>query len=526
MKMRTGKITAILFAVLLVFSLSSCVVQDTQGTPETEIEKDEEIISEDDKQGVIDVAEGMLGVSGNKVFEYNGNLGYGYNLLTSAYYNPLDIKAAYPIIDMDSLAAAGKVYVNNLTNAVDAKMFQSHSTKEYSQRITAAARCQGKIGLTGSFNASFAMDYNSEIKSNQVLISVHSKLLTRRDFMYNVTEITLADYVTDGFVDDVKSLKPEDLFGKYGTHVLKDIYMGGRFELNYIYTNVSNKSDEEIMVSVSASNAWVSGNVDERKQEAKKDVEENSQIRILAYGGDVSVDPTSIEKAQASYADWSKGVKNGEIAFVDSTEIIPIWDIVAQLDIDNATGLSENLEGYFNSQSDKISSEFKDSVSVKQYIASVHIGTGDSEMKAKNVLRQLEILEGNIVNLDLNSKAGGNYIYLGYKTTTDPAMALTGICANYFSNASSSDITYKDSKYTIIPTDLNKGAGGKFIYLYYTSDSKAGKPITGIQWQQNNSFQLKTADGYEVVRCTTDGGGMDFNKSVGGDYIYLWFTRK
>ncbi|NLW12185.1 MAG: hypothetical protein GX028_09245, partial [Clostridiaceae bacterium] len=50
--------------------------------------------------------------------------------------------------------------------------------------------------------------------------------------------------------------------------------------------------------------------------------------------------------------------------------------------------------------------------------------------------------------------------------------------------------------------------------------------ITGIQYQLNNSFQYKNADGYEVVRSKTGGNGMDFNKSVGGDYIYLWFTRK
>lgn len=497
---------------------------DTQGN--TDIVKNEEVISEEDKQGVINVAEGMLGISGNKVLEYNGVLGYGYNLLTSAYYNPTDLKASYPIIDMDSLAAAGKVYISNLTNAVTAKKFQSHSTKEFAQSITAAASCQGKVGLTGSFTASFSMDYKSEIKSDQVLISVHSKLLTRRDFMYSVTETTLADYLTDFFVDDVKKLTPKQLFDKYGTHVLKDIYMGGRYELNYIYTNQFNKSDEEIMASVSASNAWVGGDVSAKTKEAKKDVEENSKIHILAYGGNVTVDPTSIEKAQASYADWAKGVNNGEVAFVDSSEIIPLWDIVAEMDIDNAADLSEKLKKYFDSESDKISSEFKDSVPVKLYIASIHIGTGDSEMKAKNVLRQQGILEGNIVNKDLNSKAGGKHIYLGYKTTTEVANALRGIVADYFSKSNSSDITYKNAKYTIIPVDLNMGAGGKYIYLYYTRDSIAGKPITGIQWQLNNDFELKTADGYNVVICTTDGNGMDFNKSVGGDYIYLWFTRK
>ena len=527
----TRKITALLLVILLLMmSFSACmsneVKLEAKTDDATDTAKDEEIISEENKQGIITVAEGMLGVDGNQALQYSGSLGYGYNLLTSAYYNPVDIKASYSVIDIDKLAAEGYVYINHLTNAIKAKKELTHTTREYSRRITTSARCTGKVGLTGSFKASFDMDYNSEIKSDQVLINVHSKLLTRRDFMYGVTESILADHLTASFVEDVTKLSPQQLFDRYGTHVLKDVFMGGRYELNYIYTNSSSKTDKDIMASAEASNSWVSGEISVKTSEAKMDMQENSDINILAYGGNVNVDPNSIDRAQQTYPVWADGVNNGEIAFVDSSEIVPIWDIVAAMKIDKANEISTNLSKYFDSESDKISSEFKDSVSVKSYIASVHIGTGSSEMAAKNVLRQEGILEGNIVNIDLNRNAGGDYIYLGYKTTTNSSDALTGLCADYLSNASSSNTTYKNANYTIIPKDLNKGSGGKYIYLYYTHEDGAGKPITGIQYQLNNTFQYKNADGYEVVRSKTGGDGMDFNKSVGGDYIYLWFTRK
>lgn len=331
----------------------------------------------------------------------------------------------------------------------------------------------------------------------------------------------LAGFATQGFKADAQKLTPELLLKKYGTHILKDIYLGGRFELNYIYTNTSNKSTEDIKASVSASNAWVSGDASVSVNTKRKEVEQNSQLFIRAYGGSVTVDPTSIEKVQASYADWAKGVEDGKTSFIDCTEIIPLWDVIASMDFEGAKGKAEKVKDYFNSNSDKIAANFKESVSVKTYIASLHVGTGRSEMEAKNVLRQQGVLEGNIVNLDLNKRAGGDYIYLGYKTTTDSSKAIRGICADYFKKSNSSNITYNNSSYNIIKADLNKGAGGNYIYLYYTMDKSAGAPITGIQYQNNNTFQYKNADNYEVVRCTTNGAGMDLNRSVGGDYIYL-----
>lgn len=520
MKKNLFRIFSLLLAAVI---LAACSTPDMHGRVPTE--KDEIIVSEDEKNGI--VAEGMLGAAGAKVSTYEGFLGYGYNLLEAAYYNQDDIKASNPIIDTDALAAAGYVYVNaNTANSINLSTFISDTTKEYSIAISAAANLKGRVGLTGSFKASFEMDYNSEIKSNQKLITTQSRLYTRRDFIYGATNSELAEFVTREFKSDAKDKSPEELISKYGSHILKDIYLGGRFELNYLYTNTSGVTTEAIRASVSASNGWVSGSASGSTDTRRKEVEENSKLLIRAYGGSVTVDPNSIEKARESYAAWAQGVENGKINFVDCTEIIPLWEVIANMDFEGAKDKAKEVDQYFNSKSDQIAAEFKASISVKTYIASLHIGTGNTATIAKNVLRQEGVLEGNIINLDLNRNAGGDFIYLGYKTTTDSSKAIRGICANYFSSANSSDITYKNSNYKIIATDLNKGAGGKYIYLYYTTDENAGDPITGIQYQDDETFQYKNADNYEVVRCTTNGSGMDLNMSVGGDYIYLWFTRK
>ncbi len=56
------------------------------------------------------------------------------------------------------------------------------------------------------------------------------------------------------------------------------------------------------------------------------------------------------------------------------------------------------------------------------YIASIGIAQDKHESDAKN-----ELSGHTIINRDLNDDAGGDYVYIGYKTSTDPSKAITGI---------------------------------------------------------------------------------------------------
>ena len=56
------------------------------------------------------------------------------------------------------------------------------------------------------------------------------------------------------------------------------------------------------------------------------------------------------------------------------------------------------------------------------YIASIGITQNSSASSAKSALSG-----HTIIDLDLNEGADGDYVYMGYKTTTDPYKAITGI---------------------------------------------------------------------------------------------------
>lgn len=96
------------------------------------------------------------------------------------------------------------------------------------------------------------------------------------------------------------------------------------------------------------------------------------------------------------------------------------------------------------------------------------------------------------INQDLNEDAGGYYIYRGYDLTDDPAAAnackgvaieddhwggysssnsvsgsVNGVTSTWYKCNSGGDSTYSPKLYKDGAVELNDGAGGDYIYMYY-----------------------------------------------------------
>jgi hypothetical protein len=486
--------------------------------------EDDEYISREQKLGI--VAEGMLGAAGDMVLTYNGYLGYGYNVLESAYFNHKDVKTSHPILNMDKLAEDNYVYINKETNrSVTATHTVSSSVKEYLQKFNASASISAEFGFVGSIHASFGIGYDTQMLSTQRLITTQAVLETQNDYIISSNAKLLANYATDAFKEDAKNLTAQQLIDKYGTHVLTNIDMGGRFNLNYYYTQSQTNKTVDINQSVEAAYKYVSGDESSSVKEQKKEVVANSTFKTRTYGGSLDVDPMDIDAAKASYQKWVKGVENGNVAFVNASEVYSLWEIIELLNIEGAAEKSKQVKAAFDSKVNEIMGKFKNTKNVVEYISELYIGYGEKAWEAQNMLYNYDVPKENIVWVDLNNNAGGYWIYLGYKTTTDKSKAITGIVADYWQSKKTGDITYNDIKYTNLKVDLNKGVTGRYIYLYYTKDTKAGAPITTIKYQLNGKFQYGDASGFKSVICTTTGNAMDFNYKADGDYVYLWFKR-
>ena len=94
--------------------------------------------------------------------------------------------------------------------------------------------------------------------------------------------------------------------------------------------------------------------------------------------------------------------------------------------------------------------------------------------------------------LDLNSDAGGDYVYLLYKTSNDNGSSGTPVTDVYLmiKESSTHNQTLKQGgrTYQLVTGghDLNKGASGDFIYLYYTKEPFAnGRKVTSLLVDEN-----------------------------------------
>lgn len=136
----------------------------------------------------------------------------------------------------------------------------------------------------------------------------------------------------------------------------------------------------------------------------------------------------------------------------------------------------------------------------------------------------LEVIEGKGASpskgfvklpVDLNKGAGGKYLYLCYKKEESE----TGIVDIQIVNGKGAGTP---SGYIKCPKDLNGGAGGDYLYLAYRignapESSRFG--FTEINVIDHGKDEIRSApDGY----CLKE---YDLNKGAGGNYIYITYKN-
>ncbi len=174
-----------------------------------------------------------------------------------------------------------------------------------------------------------------------------------------------------------------------------------------------------------------------------------------------------------------------------------------------------------------------------QYITDLKVMGSSSESGITSLKDAAKNQKWTVVEKDLNDNAGGWYIYLAYKTTdnanpeteyiTDIVARTTNVNSFTLNGRSYYKVTAEGSNFN---GDLNKEAGGAYIYLYYTKgranlaghyDSK--RVLEKIESSNNDGSQSSGTSNYGPV-CWYDAysnAPCDVNKGCGkgSDYIYL-----
>ena len=138
------------------------------------------------------------------------------------------------------------------------------------------------------------------------------------------------------------------------------------------------------------------------------------------------------------------------------------------------------------------------------------------------------------ITVDLNKRAGGDVILMGYSYTADPNTAIRDIWAYHEKNPPKTLNGDNGVTYDLVKDlDLNKGAGGDYIYLYATKNAAAGMPITALTVDYDvvtGTNNVTWVDGQPMKTYTScvkrwdTNSYSDLNRKGGGEYIYLMFT--
>ncbi|XP_073349102.1 uncharacterized protein [Pagrus major] len=120
------------------------------------------------------------------------------------------------------------------------------------------------------------------------------------------------------------------------------------------------------------------------------------------------------------------------------------------------------------------------------------------------------------IDVDLNKGAGGNDIFLWYKRGSQNPVTRVQVTYN---DVMAHGLT--SAGYTMIDKDLNAGAGGDYIYLwYYRGSGEFHTPIVDIDVATSaESDADKISHGWEGVTC-------DLNRKARGNWIHAWVKRE
>ncbi|XP_033977245.1 uncharacterized protein LOC117475195 [Trematomus bernacchii] len=119
----------------------------------------------------------------------------------------------------------------------------------------------------------------------------------------------------------------------------------------------------------------------------------------------------------------------------------------------------------------------------------------------------------NKIDVDLNKGAGGKDIFLWYKRGS---VAITKVQVSFNSEQ---DVGLSNAGYTKINKDLNSGAGGSDLFLWsHKGSGEFNTPIVDIKVIAGNDAAMFRL-GWERVAC-------DLNREAGGDDIHIWLKRE
>lgn len=286
-------------------------------------------------------------------------LGYGYDV-TGEYLHPMSVRN--PVLN---IAKYEKDYFERLQHGTASygydRMYYGYSSVDYVKNVTTETKATATMSYRSEKDTIFfsnTITDNAYLKTEYSYSSKYSfaSLDAIRNLKYvhiNDEASRLSQYLSDSFKEDLERLSPDRVVERYGTHVLTDFIIGGRYKLLFrsVITNVKDASTKRKTVSSgfksSLDGIGFSYNLEHTDTVDESLVKENQhkELYVMFYGGSGTNMKYDLEKGAPTSVDiqsWEKSVSLGNSCLNDINwkETYPIYDFISdpikKIEIKNA----------------------------------------------------------------------------------------------------------------------------------------------------------------------------------------------
>lgn len=277
-------------------------------------------------------------------------LGYGYDV-TGEYLHPLSVRN--PVLD---IAKYEKDYFERLQNSTSTygydQMYYGYSASDYTKDITQETNVTGTMNY-GNEKVDTIPYFSGNITSNNYLKTEYSysdkysfasvdAIRNRKHIWINDEVGCLSNYLSESFKVDLERLSSDRIIERYGTHVLTDFIIGGRYKLMYrsVITHAKDATHKKRTVA-SGLKAALSGigfslNISRTVQTDETLVKDNQhkELYVLFYGGNGTSLKYDLEKGMPTGVDiqsWENSINlsNSCLNEIIWKETYPIYDFIS-----------------------------------------------------------------------------------------------------------------------------------------------------------------------------------------------------
>lgn len=275
-------------------------------------------------------------------------LGYGYDA-TSEYLHPLSIRNPVLNIAKYEQDYTTRLQVGNSSFGYD-KMYYGYSSFDYIKDITTETEATVNMNYGSEKDTMF---FSGNITNNSFLKTEYSysdkysfaslDAIRNHKYIYINDEVgRMSDYLTDDFKEDLDRLSPDRIVERYGTHVLTNFIIGGRYKLVFrsVIANIKDESTKKRAVNsgfkYSLDGIGFSYNLNTSETVHVSLAKENrsKEMYVLFYGGSGTNIKYDLEKGAPTSIDiqsWENSVSLGNSCLTDINwkETYPIYAFIS-----------------------------------------------------------------------------------------------------------------------------------------------------------------------------------------------------